>query len=406
MEKRKSTVLFLCAGIWQYPWLSYLKDKGHSILLVDPNNQPYCKQFADDYIQCDVLDTEAIIKEVEKRDVKIEMVTSEQTDVSTIPIAILSDYFQTRHIPLEVVQKFTNKYTSKVHASNLDPSHVPAFTLVNNPEELTQFLKGRNGNVIIKPVNAQSSRGIAVIQSNESQEEMLDKFQTAVSFSSLRQAIVEEFVYGTEITVEGFVLNRRHQVLAISRKKHFRTGIASELAYPLITHPTLRNQLEEFHNRLVETTGIPFGITHTEYIIDEETGRFWLVEMACRGGGSLIPSHITPWVSGVNVYDWIYKALFTDEKMPEKFDVQSKSAILFFFEFDAGKVKAIHGVDACRGMEGVLRLNLEFEVGSVIKPASDDRGRQGYCIVCTDSLEQSYILFSQIHSQIKVEYEL
>ena len=57
-------VLFICGGKWQLPWMRYLKNKGHQIVLVDPNKNPPCATLADIHIQCDARDVDSTCLQV------------------------------------------------------------------------------------------------------------------------------------------------------------------------------------------------------------------------------------------------------------------------------------------------------------------------------------------------------
>jgi carbamoyl-phosphate synthase large subunit len=170
--------------------------------------------------------------------------------------------------------------------------------------------------------------------------------------------------------------------LAVSSKKHFRTGIASELRYPAALSTDLKDKLEQFHNNIIEKSGLTYGITHAEYIISDNN--FYLVEMACRGGGSLIPSDIVPFVSGVDVYSAFYELQQgkTPQLVPDK---RQKHAVLYFFEYPSGLVVDVKGLDIASELPGIHSLELEFKSGDMIKSAGDDRSRQGYTIVFADS---------------------
>lgn len=401
-------VIFLCGGIWQRPWFDYLKDKGHKILLVDPNETSPCVADADIFFKCDVRDIEKIYTFVTENNYKVELVTSEQTDVSALPVAILSKKFNTIANSVEAVSRFTNKYISREFVRENFETHIPVFKKVSTAREVKQFLVSLNRNIIIKPVDAQSSRGIYKIFTTDSLEQIEDWFKVCISYSSQAYVIAEEFIVGNEITLEGFYKNGQHTTLTGSNKRHFRTGIASDLIYPLQLNKVLERELLQFHNNLIEKTGLTFGITHAEYLINNEQTDFWLVEVACRGGGSLIPSHIVPWVTNVNLYDLLYSELFTETTLNKLHLFKSnrlKHATLHFFEFPSGKVKELNGVETCALMPGVLFIHFEFKAGDIIYPASDDRGRQGFMIVLAkNDAEVSWVL-KQVYNQIKVVYE-
>jgi biotin carboxylase len=396
----KSFVLFICGGKWQLPWLTYLKNKGHKIALVDPFSTSVCVPHADIHLQLDARDVQGIISEVESMGLTIEFVTSDQTDVSATTVALLSAHFGTIGNSIESVKRFSNKAINREFVSEVGRQHLPDFCKVSSAEELLLFIQNNQSDVMLKPADAQSSRGIARLAKDSILEDCERAINEALQHTKLDYLLAESFVHGTEITVEGLMTPIGHYTLAISSKKHFRTGIASELRYPANLNSQIEKELIAFHNGLIQNTGFDFGITHAEYIVDKN--EFFLIEMACRGGGSLIPSDIVPWVSGVNLYDALYKLQNGEIPVVQKKNKQG-SALLYFFEFPAGEVVEIIGVDKAKNLPGVHRLELEFKVGDILKPAGDDRGRQGYCILFAESDQELNDRLESVLNSIHVQ---
>jgi biotin carboxylase len=393
-------VLFICGGKWQLPWLLFLKNKLHRIVLVDPYPDAICVQHADEHIQCDAKDVDYILNSIKDNPDRFCMITSDQTDVSMDTVAIISDKLGIVWNKPEVVKRFSNKLESRKHANSKGIGHIPAFAEINSAEDLSLFSeKLASSEFIIKPADAQSSRGVFLLN-NQNKADWQTILSESKKSSKTGTVIAEEFVKGTELTIEGLCLNGKHHTLAISAKKHFRTSIASELRYPAVLNKELKAKIQDYHNDFIESTGLTNAITHAEYIVDELNNKFWLIESACRGGGSLIPSHIVPWVSGVDVYSTYYNALTGGQT--EICTTDFKNAILYFFEFQPGFVKSIEGLEAAAELPGVIRIELEFQEGETIKNATDDRGRQGYAIILADSEAELNQKLTDIKNMIHV----
>lgn len=400
MSASHGHILFICGGKWQLPWMRYLKNKGHQIVLADPNENLPCAALADIHIRCDARDVAGIYLEVQNRGLKIDFVTSEQTDVSTQTVAALSAMLGTYANSSEAVERFANKAVNRTFVAGIDASRMPAFRKVYNPEDAMQFLREFPGDAMLKPADAQSSRGISRMAAGCDEATLNKAIRAAFAQTPLDYVLIEQFIEGHEITVEGIMTPNGHHTLAISAKKHFRTGIASDLQYPAPLDATLEAALTAFHNDIIAKTGLQFGVTHAEYIINPQG--FYLVEMACRGGGTLIPSDIVPHVSGVPVYDTLY-----DMQMQETVSVkplsESRHALLHFFEFPAGKVQAIKGLEEAALIPGVHALELEFSEGDTLKPAGDDRGRQGYAILLANNQKELQACLDAVNKTLKVE---
>lgn len=391
--------LVVAGGQWQVPLINYLKEKQYKVTVVDPYLTSKGVLIADDQIQVDVREKEQILSKLSK---EYDLVCTDQSDISVETVAYLANELHLKGNKEDVVLKFSNKYLSRKYAESVGVP-VPAFTEVSTVGEMNQFIDRVGCPLMLKPCDAQSSKGIHKIDAGVSQEELADYLADALKYSFIKKAILEQFVTGYEITVEGFCAQGKHKVLAISKKKHFKTGIASTLTYPAPLPVDLERRIIEADNRYVNESGLIFGPTHAEYIVNEEKNEFYLVEIACRGGGTLISSDIVKWVSGFDVYDAYLKCLEGKDVDVYTDDITKKSAELHFFDFGSGRIESLEGVDVASKTEGVLTLDFEYKVGDVIKSCEDDRSRQGFVIVFAETHEQLQERIETVCNKIKIK---
>jgi aminotransferase len=395
-----SDVLVVAGGLWQVPLIKYLKNKGHRVFVADPYLHSPGVQFADRHLQCDVRNFE-LLKEL-IGNIKFEFITSDQSDISINTVAQLSTYFNLTGNSLVVTNKFVNKYQMRLLAESLQIP-IPKFARIGTISDLRIFINTTNLPIILKPADSQSSRGVVKIDSSN-QKDLEHFVVSSLKFANCGYLIAEEFIEGREVTVEGFASNYKHRSLAISLKKHFRTGIASELLYPANIPQQVYSEVERLNDLYVEHSGLRYGITHAEYIINLETGRIALIEIACRGGGTLISSDIVNWVSGVNIYDQFYLNLKGGITNVKDLKVLKRNAILKFFEFAPGTVSSVSGLDELKDLKGVYSFNFSFKPGDKLIPAEDDRSRHGYIIAYADSIKELESIVSKVNDTIKVEY--
>lgn len=380
--------LVIAGGLWQVPLINTLHQKGYHVTVVDPYKDSAGVKIADAHIQKDVRLTDEIwdaVRELQAFDI----VTTDQSDVSVETVAYIAAKLHIAGNDMAVVEKFANKYLSRQYAQSIGVP-VPAYTSVTSVEEIEAFINKVGAPLIIKPCDAQSSKGIHKIDAGVTKAELNDYLKDALQYSFVGKAILEQFVEGVEVTVEGFCANGKHTVMAMSRKKHFKMGIASTLTYPANLPDQLEKAIIDADNVYVEQSGLHFGPTHAEYIVNEETGEFWLVEIACRGGGTRISSDIVQWVSGFDVHEALVTCLEGREK---EIDIKSvkpmkRSVELHFFDFGSGEIAKISGFEELKLKEWVIDADFPFHVGDKIQSCRDDRSRQGFVIVkATDAID-------------------
>ncbi len=391
--------LVIAGGQWQVPIITYLKQNGYHVTVADPYTTSKGVLISDEQIQEDVREKDVILNKINR---DLDIVCTDQSDISVETVAYIAEKLSLKGNREDVVVKFSNKYLSRKYAKRVNIP-IPSFSEVSNLEEIRAFIKEVGLPLMIKPCDAQSSKGIHKIEEGVTDEELEVYLKDALKYSFIKKAILEQFITGYEITVEGFCAQGKHRVLAISRKKHFKTGIASTLTYPALLPPDIESGVIEADNRYVDNSGLLFGPTHAEYIVNEKTGKFYLVEIACRGGGTLISSDIVKWVSGFDVYDAYLKCLEGNFVDVYENPITQKSAELHFFEFGSGKIQSLEGVEEASKLEGVLMLDFKYKVGDVLKSCEDDRSRQGFVIVLADNPNQLQERIDSVCETLKVK---
>ncbi len=386
-------------GLWQIPLIRFLKDKGLFVAATDLNPKCPAAEIVDEFINVSGRDADAVLAKYKKGD--FDYVTTDQSDLTIEAAAKVSEAWGLAGNSPIAVQNFTDKAKCRELAAKFDVPQ-PVFRAATTAAEVREFVSSRPGRCIVKPADSMSSRGVTVVDAKSNFEEAT---ATALAPSYRKKVIVEDFMKGKEITVEGICSGGKHRVLAISMKDHFRTALANRLHYPAHLPSDLEERITSAIDRFVENSGLRFGITHAEVMVDLDAHEFGLVEIACRGGGTMISSHITPWVSGVDLYEILYSELNGKSTDVKALSLKRRGALLGFFEFPSGKVKKITGLEAARAIPGVQRVELEFGVGDEIKSAADDRGRQGFGIVFGNDAREADELWSKVKQAIKIEVQ-
>jgi len=308
-------VIFIAGGIWQKPFVQYLKDKGHFVAIVNPVVTATTK-LADYHIKCDIKNLDEINRHI--AELNPIFVTSDQSDVSTGIVSQLSEQWGLPCNSIDVIDKLTNKFSIFKFGKSIGVP-VPETEIVRTSDDIKNFATSHGFPIIIKPVDSTMSRGFRKINSeSEINEELLE---SSAKFSKSNTVIVQKFVPGDMVTLEGACSGGKHKTLATSRKtEYFKAGITSGVYYPSNMPTELLDRIIETNDRYVEMAGMEFGLTHSEYLINDDG--FCLLEIGARGGGAGITNIITPWVSGINSYDILYESL-----MGKVIDVKSLSPL-------------------------------------------------------------------------------
>ncbi len=279
----------------------------------------------------------------------------------------------------------------------------PNFMLCRTVEEATEASRLIGFPVIVKPVDNRGSFGVRRV---DLKENLQVAFFDAILNSNSREVLVEEYIEGTHVTVDGCVDQQGgHHNLAIATKK-VTSGdkpIITEVHYPAQLSEEIVQDVLDSNSRVIEALGITDGLTHSEYIVDAK-GNCFLVESANRGGGVLTSGKIVPALTGLDV-----SALLIANALGESFSVRlapsGKHVMLGFFIFAPGIVLRIEGFDQAQTMDGVLYVFSMIRPGQLLTPPQSGAGRHGFAIVMGNSEADVADKFRRVQSAITITYE-
>jgi biotin carboxylase len=394
----KKKALVLGGSAWQLEIIRRAKDFDLHVLVADISAEAPGRAIAHEFIEIDTNNKEELAKIACEK--KVDIVIAEQSD-RVVPIAAYINHeLGLRGMIPEIANRFTNKYSMRNYLANTDIP-MPAYEEIETITDARSFISKQGYPVVIKPKSSQASLGVHKI-SNPNELQMY--FNETKGISTDGKILIEEFVDGVEITVEGFSLDGKCHVLAISEKEHYPHNdcVASRLAYPPRFSEKAIENIKMIDAKVVETLGLVDGISHAEYRMRGDVPM--LIEVGARGGGNRIASMIVPHVSGVDMYEMLIRTLLGEKNLSIHHTLW-RSAILEFFHFRPGKVKAIHGVEEIQN-EGLAQdFVLSFKVGDILQSAADDRHRPGYFIILGESRDETDFRSERIKELIRLEYE-
>ena len=397
-------LLIIAGGTWQVPVIKKAKALGFEVVNSNLYEDSIGFEYADFGEVSDVKDKERNLEIAKKYNV--DGVITDQSDIAVPTVAYVANTLGLPTIGEDKAKLFTDKFQMrefcKVHGFPY-----PEYKLCSSVEDVIGLFHEVGKKIIIKPIDAQSSRGVHVIDRIDDIQKFFDD---ARQYSKDGQSVIaERFIQGTEFTIDGLMTKEGHVSLAISEKKHFahNESIASELFFSNKNNRFDYDLLRNSNNALINATGLPFGITHAEYKFED--GKYYLIEMAARGGGTKIASDIVPLMSGVDNYKYLLNCAvgnttISDVKVDET--LTERCAVLKFIDIDSKglQVSAIQGVDLIQKMDHIVDFGLEFKVGDVVGKAEDDRSRVGYYIAYEENEEKLRELMAWVENTLKVEF--
>ncbi len=396
MIRANKVLHVLGGGMWQVPTIQLARSMDYRVLVTDMYQQRPGYAFADWHEVVDIADRRQTLAAA--RRYHIDGIVCDTTDVGVPTAAFVAEQEDLPGVGLQTARRFTDKHLMRETLASAGFPQ-PTFAMVESVAELDSAAERIGFPLVVKPVDNQSSRGVRVVHHRNN---LAHAFADAQRHSRQSGILIEEFLPGIEITVEGLCLNGEYFTLGISDKEHFlhRPEVACRLTYPAAFSPSVMQRIEQTNAAVVRALGLQNGVTHAEYMVDGD--RVQLVEIAVRGGGSRVYSHIVPHISGIDAPRLLLQYLMGEIPIVTAPPIQ-RAANLEFFQLPVGRVKRIHGLEEARAIPGVAEILLEFSVGDGLQPPADDRSRPGLMVVLGETRDEVLKVSEQVKKTVRVE---
>ena len=398
-------ILVLPGTQWQVPLIEKIQEMGHKALVVNPDPLAMGMKKADFVLISDIFDKDQVVTFGRKH--KVDAVISDECDIAMNLVAELGKTFNVPTLDEETAALYTDKFLmrefSRKHGLNF-----PEYRFCKTVDDAISLLAEINRPIIIKPLDSNASHGVFKC---ETEDDVRRHFAESLSFSRVEKSVLaERYILGTEFTIDGIKTPNAHYTLAISEKKHFahNDSIANELLFSYYNSRFDYDQLRQTNDAFVMKTNLQFGFTHAEY--KYEDGDFYLIEIAARGGGNMISSCITQYLSGYDTYRYLIECAtgdIHDEMFSIRDEYKDRTAVLKFFSTPkgGGLVKAIEGVDFLENEKDIAHYKFNFKVGDTIQDALNDSARIGFYIATCESMNRLQQVMSEVENNVKIVVE-
>ncbi len=295
IEIKSTKLLILGAGEMQVPIIKKAKDMGAYTIVADFDPLALGFSYADQKLHLSTNDIPALISESKSLQIDGVLTTS---DYPVRSVAAICNNLKLAGPTTKAADLCTNKYLLREHLLN-NEFLVPKFINIKGPEDLKKidFFP-----CIIKPVDSSGSRGVKKVLSKEG---LWDAYQDALKYTHTSSIIAEEFLNGSEYSVEALTQNSYTSVIAIT-EKHV-TGdegmyfVENRHLIPSNLTDSIRNEIAKLILSLIESIDLRDSASHTELMVTEKG--IYIIEIGARLGGDYITSHLVPLANGTDMLE-------------------------------------------------------------------------------------------------------
>lgn len=283
------------ASYLQEPLVKKAKDMGLYTICFAWADGATCADICDKFYDISIVEKERILEICQEE--KIDGIATIASDVAAPTVAYIANRMGLVGNDYEAALRANNKYLMRnVFIEAGVPC--PLYKMMTSVQELEWT--NWNYPLIVKPSDRSGSLGVTKVHSESELEQAVDK---ALSVSFKKQAMVEEFIEGREISVEFISYNGTHYPLQITDKVTTEAPHFVELEHhqPSSLSPEMFDKIYSITKNALNALGITNGASHSEYKITKD-GRIAVMEIGGRMGGDFIGSDLVRLSTG---YDFL-----------------------------------------------------------------------------------------------------
>ncbi len=302
MPKR---ILMLGGSYFQIAPILYARKQGYYVITCDylPDNPGH--QYANEYHNISTTDKEAVLQLAHS--LKINGILAYASDPAAPTAAYVAHKLGLAGNPYESVHLLThkNRYRDFLHQHGFGAPNSASFTSLTDAKD---YLKKREGEFMVKPVDSSGSKGISKITNKQ---QLAVAFDYALSFSRAKKVLIEQFIQrkGYQIAGDGFVVEGKLAFMCLAQE-HFNQACNPFApigeSFPLMLPGHIHQKIHQEIQRLLTLLHIKTGALNLDIFLDEQEN-VYLMEVGPRNGGNLIPELIQ-YASGVDLVKYTVEA--------------------------------------------------------------------------------------------------
>ncbi|MFQ5930924.1 MAG: ATP-grasp domain-containing protein [Nitrospiraceae bacterium] len=311
------------------------------------------------------------------------------------------------HNSAESVEAAHNKHRMRqlLHEQGVPVPRFAVWGLDVNPAALAGTISFP---CVVKPLILSASCG--VIRANNPEEfvaafervgALLRQLGLAPTDEAGRQLLVEEFVPGREVAVEGLLTNGELRVLALFDKPDPLDGpFFEETIYvtPSRLPASLQSEIASCGARAARALGLREGPVHGECRINDRG--VWVIELAARSIGGRC-SQTLRFAAGLSLEELILRHAFRME-LPALDQVGQAAGVMMLPIPDRGIFSGVRGQTAARAVPGIEELEITALPGEPLVPLPEGTRYLGFMIARGDTPEFVEAALREAHRHLDV----
>lgn len=300
-------------------------------------------------------------------------------DQGVATAALASEELGLAHSPPSAVSATRNKADMRRQLAMHDVAQ-PEFRIAQSVSE-AQYAASRLGYpVVVKPVSLSASQGVIRVDKAADMPKVVERIRSIVEANGRGPEdplLVERFIAGAEVAVEGLVRGGSLEVLAIFDKPDPLDGpYFEETIYVTPSRLPAKSQeaIREVTAAAAKSLGLSEGPVHAELRIKDSQA--WMLEIAARSIGGLCARSLR-FGLGVSLEQLILRHAL-GIPIHDLARTDAAAGVMMLPIPRAGRLRAVSGVDQARAVDGVAGVEITIAPGQVLVPLPEGSRYLGF----------------------------
>lgn len=281
---------------------------------------------------------------------------------------------------------------------------VPEYWLIDLVQPLTPQLSSITYPCVAKPVALSGSRGVIRANNQRELEQTIARIQTILSHhadsAERNSVLVEAFIPGQEVAVEGMLNDGQFTALAIFDKPDPLDGPYFEETYyitPSRHSESVQEAVTTTVARACEAYGLREGPVHAECRINEQG--VWVLEVAARTIGGLC-GRLLRFGTGYGLEE-----LVLTQALGERISLRQASGgagVLMIPIPQAGILRRVEGLMAARAVPGIEDAVIDVREGYELVPLPEGSSYLGFIYARADTPAAAETALREAHANLRI----
>jgi biotin carboxylase len=390
------------------PFMDAVSKLELKVLVLTDKSQVFSEDYPDNVITMNFEHWRVHIENIREWSVKHDLKAVLGVDEESIILAArLSEVLGLVHNSLESVKLTKDKFLMRnaLKDAGIKSPWFKRFSVHQAPQELVNEISFPS---ILKPTFLSASQGVVLANSIEEFKrafEMLSKLlaRAEVKKRGGEQAnwiLVEEFLPGKEVSLEGIVSNGKLKELAIFDKPETLDGPTfpeTILITPTLLDKDLQGSLFETAQTALEALGIIKGPVHIEFRINKNG--IFILECAARSIGGLC-TKVLEFKGGMSLEELILRSALGRNIEKTNFSGTVKGVMMMPIN-NKGILREIRGTEAALAVKGITELQITIKRGGILEPLPEGGRYLGF--IFAEGKDQDSVLKNLKKAWAKIE---